>query len=71
MTREQKYNAAYARAMAGEACAAAVGVEVSGVGIPTSIKDKAAYRDEVKMILSDLNGRAMDYDSDAESLRLA
>ena len=69
MTREQQYNAAYARARAGEDCAAVVGVEIQGVGIPHSIKDKAAYRDEVKMILSDLNWRASDYDSDAESLR--
>jgi hypothetical protein len=69
MTREQEYNAAYARARAGEACAAVVGVEVSGVGIPASIKDKAAYRDEVKITVNYLNWRAAAYDSDAESLR--
>jgi hypothetical protein len=69
MTREQQHNAAYARARAGEDCAAVVGVEVLGVGIPASIKDKEAYRNEVKMILDDLYWRARDYDDDAESLR--
>jgi hypothetical protein len=71
MTREQQYNAAYARARAAEACAAVVGVEVQGVGIPYSIKDKVAYRDEVKMIVNDLNWRAAAYDSDAETLQPA
>lgn len=69
MTREQQYNAAYARARAGEDCAAVVGVEILGVGIPARVKDVEAYRDEVKSICRHMNQRAVDLDSDAESLR--
>ena len=69
MTREQRYDAACARARASEDCAAVVGVEILGVGIPASIKDKEAYRDAVKMIVNDLNWWAGDYDSEAKLLR--
>ena len=69
MTLQQQYNAAYARARANEACAAVVGVEILSVGIPASIKDKDAYRDEIRMIANDLNDRVTDHDWQAEILR--
>lgn len=66
MTREQEYNAAYAKAMAAADCASSVrNAPLFG----TNIKDAQAYRDEVKRISDDLTWDAEDAAGAAEILR--
>jgi hypothetical protein len=70
MTREQEYNAAYAKAMAAADCASDVRITIAiGRGIPEGVKDAQAYRDEVKRISDYLTLEAEVADDDAEILR--
>ena len=68
MTREQEYNAAFAKAIAAADCASSVRMTVA-IGIPEGVKDAQAYRDEVKRIGDHLTLDAEVADDDAEILR--
>ena len=68
MTREQEYNAAFAKAVAAADCASSVRMTVA-IGIPEGVKDAQAYRDEVKRIGDYLTLEADVADDDAEILR--